>query len=179
MILAPSRSIEGWLYPDVDHDTSGAQGAGSGDAGESVEQSGPLPLCAVILPNIATDRLDFANRQRALCPGVGAGGQIFDQVLSSGASIPFRQDPDGEFLPLPNLLPASRPSATNDPEYLDIFGQSGSVQRCVEQFIESGFSPRKPVRLERSYFWQEENTNSVHEHTEVCVIWVYQNSRAA
>lgn len=179
MIPAPSRPIEGWLSPDADRDASGGQHAGSGDAGVAIVQTGLIPFCAAILPNIAIDLPDTADQQRAIFPDIGAGSPNCDPVPGASACISFRQDPDGECLPGPNLLSASRLCATNDPEYLEIFGPSGSVQRCKEQFIESGFSPRKPLRLDPTSFWRDDTAKSVHGPTDVCVIWVYQNSRAA
>ena len=102
-----------------------------------------------------------------------------NRMASSETQTPVYERPAAWRLLRPNWLRIGEPCATNDPEYLEIFGPKGSVEQCKEQFIGSRFSPRKALRMTGAIESQRDLGKQPVESTDVCVVALCRTAHAA
>ena len=179
MILAPLRRIERRLYPDADHRALGTgsvlpDGDGRPQTRSAIQpsRSADSPSDAVGVSSTAAQHPDEGIRSQP-------SGPEPDSAKRGGTPALFLEIPAGRCLRPPNSLRVAESCAGDAPEYQEIFGPGGSIQRCKEQFVGSRFSPRKTLHSDRCDLPQFDPARSIHEPTDVCVIALSRASHAA
>lgn len=179
MILAPLQWVEMLPYPNADQQALAIRGTIGGDSRKLPPESllrlaGPRysPCDAVVISG--TGSLLWAESGE-----IGAGSEVRDQMPEPETRSPFVENLGTRRLPEPKSLRPGECGATGDLEYRELFGPNGPIQRCKEQFVESGFSPRKALQLVRRDVRLLDFGRKVHEPTDVCVVAVSLVSHAA
>ena len=178
MILAPLRRIERRLHPDADLRAWGSGGVpGSGDDKSAAHM--PEPSRAVDFPDDAAGLSGAVDLHSARSVEFNSATEGGDRIPLPETQTLFQENPAGRRLRAPNSLRLGESCAADDPEYREIFGPSGAIQRCKEQFIGARFSPRKTLLSHRDDAPQLALGKPAHEPTEVSVIVLSRASHAA
>jgi hypothetical protein len=163
MILAPSfRHVEGPSSPSDDPalPTADTVGLHDGTAPAHCEIPSYLPVNLPIL-SLQVPRTVDPLPSRSIDEGTRS---------AHPSSWRFRE---------PKRVQLGDPSARNESAYLEIFGAHGSIQRCKEEFVASGFSPRKTIRSSRALQPPVDFGKAVLESTDVCFVAALRASHAA
>ena len=174
MIYAHWRRIERLLHPDGGNFTLGPEGAPRD--GVEIPLSSSCPALPTADGVNASDPAVLSRDDRF---EIGAETDGCEQLPLSEIRTPFLENHVWRRLPAPSSLRIGESCATSEPEYRQVFGPGGSIQRCVEQFIEARFSPRKPLRSDRRDCSPRDLGRSADEPTDVCVVAGNRISHAA
>ncbi len=179
MILVPLRRIERRLYPGADGRVLGSVGVASDHDGEapgrdtahspSQEDTSSDAFAVPCIGAVCPAGSDES------CPSLDSS----DPMPIAGVETPFPERPVGRCRPAPSSLRIGESCAASEPEYREIYGPAGSIQRCKEQFIASRFTPRKTLHSDRSERLRVDLGRTTLDSAEVCVIPFSRTSRAA
>ena len=179
MIHARWRRIERLFDPDAERFTLGPKGARCDDDSENHLES---PLAPSSPPKPTPDGVETSDTvvlQRDDCFENGADAEGRDHGPLSETRTPFLENHMWRRLPAPSSLRVGESCATTDPEYRQIFGSGGCIQRCVEQFIEARFSPQKALRSDRRDRPPRDLGRTADKPADVCVVAGSRISHAA
>ena len=179
MILAPLRRIERRLFPDANHNASGTGDALCSGDRESHARSVLQPSCPVDSRSDTVGSSGTEARTEACSFESDADTEGCNSVALPGAQILWHESPARRRLQGPNSLRLLESCVAVGTEYQEVFGASGAIHRCKEQFINSRFSPRRALRsgrIDRRCFAAE---GSILTPTDVCAIAASCTSHAA
>ena len=179
MILSPFRRIERFSFPIASHLVLTTAGFLYGDRSKPL---GDCPIAVASPMHFSCDAVDISGDrdlffEKSAEIGIGAEGGDLMRVSETRTSL-VEDFADRHATESDAPHPGGRGN-TDHWEYRDVFGPDGSIKQCKEQFIESRFSPRKPVRLSRREVRVQDFGRKIHEPTDVCVVAVSLVSHAA